>query len=58
MSDQSKGSSGEAIGRPGPWKEGRYQEGGKSVDESVTKQPQAEPDERPSKPVSQEDYKT
>jgi hypothetical protein len=46
----------EAIGRPGPWREGRYQEKGEPVDNSVTKEPQALPKEPVSKPVSQSDY--
>ncbi len=50
------GSSGEAIGRPGPWQEGRSQEKGEPVDESVTKEPQALPKDPPSKPVSQSEY--
>lgn len=50
------GSSDEAIGRPGPWREGRYQEKGEPVDESVTKEPQALPKEPPSKPVNQSEY--
>jgi hypothetical protein len=50
------GSSDESIGRPGPWREGRYQEKGEPVDESVTKEPQALPKEPPSKPVNQSEY--
>lgn len=50
------GSSDEAIGRPGPWSEGRYQEKGEPVDESVTKEPQALPKGPPSTPVSREEY--
>ncbi len=50
------GSSDESIGRPGPWREGRYQEKGVPVDESVTKEPQALPKDPPSKPVSREEY--
>ena len=50
------GSSDEAIGRPGPWREDRYQEKGEPVDESVTKEPQALPKEPPSKPVNQSEY--
>jgi hypothetical protein len=32
---KSKGSSGQSIGRPTQWREGRYQQPGKPVDESV-----------------------
>jgi hypothetical protein len=54
---RSTGQGDEDIGRPGPWRgEGRYQEKGHSVDESVTKEPQALPTQPVSKPVSQEDY--
>jgi hypothetical protein len=54
----SKGSTGEDIGRPGPWGEGRYQEPGQSVDESVRTPPGSvpNPDERPSTPVTRKDY--
>jgi hypothetical protein len=31
----SEGSTDEDIGRPGPWKEGRYQRSGQSVDQPV-----------------------
>jgi hypothetical protein len=56
MSSESEGSSDEDIGRPGPWREGRYQEGGKPVDDSVTKEPPARPQQPQSKPVSKKDY--
>jgi len=54
----SKGSTGEDIGRPGPWGEGRYQEPGQSVDESVRTPPGSVPnaDERQSSPVTRKDY--
>jgi hypothetical protein len=54
----SKGSTGEDIGRPGPWGEGRYQKPGQSVDESVRTPPGSVPnaDERPSTPVTRKDY--
>jgi hypothetical protein len=32
---ESKGSSDKAIGRPKEWREGRYQQPGKPVDDSV-----------------------
>jgi hypothetical protein len=54
---ESKGSSNEDIGRPGPWREGRYQTPGKPVDESVVKEPQAERNNEPvSTPVTRKDY--
>ena len=33
--NESKGSSDEAIGRPAEWREGRYEQPGKPVDQSV-----------------------
>jgi hypothetical protein len=30
-----KGTSDEAVGRPAPWREGRYQQPGKPVDQTV-----------------------
>jgi hypothetical protein len=55
---KSNGSTGEDIGRPGPWGEGRYQKPGESVDESVRTPPGSVPnsDERPSTPVTRKDY--
>jgi hypothetical protein len=57
MSD-SQGSSDKAIGRPKEWREGRYQQAGKPVDESV--KPSAETAEKPpdiiSTPVTKKDY--
>jgi hypothetical protein len=57
---KSKGTSGEDIGRPGPWGEGRYQEPGQSVDESVRTPPGSVPDadKRPSTPVTRRDYES
>jgi hypothetical protein len=55
---QSKGSSDESIGRPNPWREGRYQQPGKSVDRAVTPPPggkEQAPDPI-SKPVTRKDY--
>lgn len=55
---KSTGTSGEDIGRPGPWGEGRYQQPGKSVDDSVRTPPGTVPDadKRPSTPVTRRDY--
>ena len=54
----SKSTSGEDIGRPGPWGEGRYQQEGQPADQSVRtpagEVPEADP--RPSAPVTQKDY--
>jgi hypothetical protein len=57
---KSKGTTGEDIGRPGPWGEGRYQEPGQSVDESVRTPPGSVPDadKRPSTPVTLHDYES
>jgi hypothetical protein len=58
MSD-SKGTLNQDIGRPGPWTETRYQQPGKSVDDTVddakTNAAAKKPDDI-SKPVSLEDY--
>jgi hypothetical protein len=57
---KSKGTAGEDIGRPGPWGEGRYQEPGQSVDESVRTPSGSVPDadKRPSTPVTRRDYES
>ncbi len=54
----SEGSTDENIGRPGPWKEGRYQRPGQSVDQSVHTPPGTSPNpEQPaSTPVTRKDY--
>jgi hypothetical protein len=55
---ENKGSSDESIGRPKQWREGRYQQPGKPVDESVTT-PAGEKDRSSdpvSTPVTQKDY--
>jgi hypothetical protein len=56
MKQPTDGSSDQDIGRPGVWSEGRYQQPGKPVDETVTKEPQAPPAKPESRPVSQKDY--
>jgi hypothetical protein len=56
MKQPADGSSDEDIGRPGVWREGRYQQPGEPVDETVTKEPQAPPVKPESRPVSQKDY--
>jgi hypothetical protein len=57
MSD-SKGSSDKAIGRPGEWREGRYQQAGKPVDQSVKPSPETakKPPDIISTPVTKRDY--
>ena len=57
---KSEGTTGEDIGRPGPWGEGRYQKPGQSVDESVRTPPGSVPnaDKRPSTPVTRKDYES
>ena len=35
MTTKNKGTTDESIGRPGPWREGRYQESGEALDNSV-----------------------
>jgi hypothetical protein len=35
MSTKNKGTTDESIGRPGPWREGRYEESGEALDNSV-----------------------
>lgn len=58
MSDESSGSSDKSIGRPKEWREGRYQQPGRSVDKSVTNQPRPEegPPDTASTPVTKKDY--
>lgn len=54
----NEGSSNEDIGRPGPWKEGRYQQPGQAPDQTV-KSPAGtlpNPDATVSTPVTRKDY--
>jgi hypothetical protein len=55
---KSNGSSDEAIGRPGPWREGRYQQPGKTVDPSVVGTDDKAQDGRKPEdaPVTRRDY--
>jgi hypothetical protein len=57
---KSEGRSNEAIGRPGPWGAGRYQEGGKPVDVSVRTPPGTVPNSNSpvSTPVTRRDYES
>ncbi|HEX3847989.1 MAG TPA: hypothetical protein VHV81_11470 [Steroidobacteraceae bacterium] len=56
--DRPVGSSDRSIGRPGPWREGRYEQPGKPVDRSVlTPGGDAAASSDPvSTPVTREDY--
>jgi hypothetical protein len=58
--EKNDGTSGEDIGRPGPWGEDRYQQPGKSVDQSVRSPPGSVPnaDKRSSTPVTRLDYES
>jgi hypothetical protein len=57
-SGDNEGTTGEAIGRPGPWKEGRYEREGQPVHESVRTPPGStpNPDQPASTPVTRKDY--
>lgn len=57
MSD-TKGSSDESIGRPREWREGRYEQPGMPIGESVTTPENGSngADDRISTPVTQRDY--
>ena len=57
---KSEGTTGEDIGRPEPWGEGRYQKPGQSVDESVPTPPGSAPNagKRASTPVTRKDYES
>jgi hypothetical protein len=39
MPRKNKGTSNESIGRPGPWREGRYEKSGQSLEDSVAPDP-------------------
>ena len=58
MMNKSQGSSNEAIGRPAEWREGRYQQPGKSVGNSVADVKDQGPHaaEIESTPVTRDDY--
>ena len=54
-----KGTDDEAIGRPGPWSETRFQKPGAPVDKKVDEaadKPEAKAPTTPSKPVTEADY--
>jgi hypothetical protein len=53
------GSTDESIGRPGNWREGRYQRNGARVDQTVNQPSQSTPKSPPAeqqKPVTLRDY--
>jgi hypothetical protein len=62
MADKRKaepqGTSGEAIGRPGPWGENRYETKNQPLDQSVLTPPGTSPsvDKPESTPVTRRDY--
>jgi len=62
MADKSEaeplGTSGEAIGRPGPWSETRYEKKDQPLDQSVLTPPGTSPrvDKPVSTPVTRRDY--
>jgi hypothetical protein len=55
---QPKGTADEAIGRPGPWGENRYEKKDQPLDQSVVTPPGTSPNEdKPaSTPVTRRDY--
>jgi len=55
---RTDGSTNEDIGRPGPWKEGRYQQPGQPIDQSVRTPAgtSPNPDTPASAPVTRKDY--
>jgi len=55
---KSQATSGEAIGRPGPWGENRYEKKGQPLDQSVLTPPGDSPteDKPASTPVTRRDY--
>ena len=57
-SPSGSGSTDEAIGRPEAWREGRYEQADKPVDQTVKTPPRSKPagDEPESTPVTRKDY--
>jgi hypothetical protein len=55
---KAEGTTDACIGRPGPWREGRYQQGGQPPDQSVRTPPgtSPNPDAPASTPVTRKDY--
>ncbi len=54
--DEPTNSTGDSIGRPGPWREGRYQKPDAPPDDSVIRKPGEGPADTVSTPVTQDDY--
>lgn len=56
--ESAKGTSGEDIGRPGAWTEGRYQSPDQPLDQSVLppRDTPPNPDKPTSTPVTRKDY--
>jgi hypothetical protein len=56
--EKGEGTTDQDIGRPGPWREGRYEQDGGSIEESVHTPPGALPDPNApvSTPVTRKDY--
>jgi len=54
----SNGSTDESIGRPGPWREGRYEQADKPVNDTVITPPRTKPavKQPESTPVTRKDY--
>jgi hypothetical protein len=51
MSEKTKGTTDESIGRPGPWREGRYQKSGQPLEDSVApEQPLDSKSDAPAEP--------
>ena len=51
-----KGTSDESIGRPAEWREGRYEQPGKPLEEGVTRSEKDNPPDPGSDPVTRKDY--
>jgi hypothetical protein len=58
--EKAKGTEDEAIGRPGPWGENRYEKKNQPLDQSVLTPPGTSPteDKPASTPVTRRDYST
>jgi hypothetical protein len=52
MPTEDKGTTDESIGRPGVWREGRYQQSGEALDNSVTAEQAASEPKIAHQPVS------
>jgi hypothetical protein len=52
MTTENKATTDESIGRPGAWREGRYQQSGEALDNSVTAEQAAREPKIEQQPVS------